>query len=40
MLKVLLYPFKMIWYSIFDNDCHEIVSKKGWRYLNEKDDKR
>ena len=28
LLSIILTPFKMIW-SIFDNDAHKIVSKKG-----------
>ena len=35
LIHVILTPFKMMW-SIFDNDAHRIVSKKGWKIL-EKD---
>jgi len=34
MIKVLLYPLKIIW-RIFDNDAHNIVSKRGWEILNQ-----
>lgn len=27
--KTLIYPFQMIWDSIFDNDAGKIVSKRG-----------
>lgn len=27
--KTLIYPFQMIWDSIFDNDDGKIVSKRG-----------
>ena len=27
--KTLIYPFQMIWDSIFDNDAGKIVSKQG-----------
>lgn len=27
--KTLTYPFRIIWNSIFDNDAHKIVSKRG-----------
>jgi hypothetical protein len=30
------FALKMIW-SIFDNDAHSIVSKKGWEKLNTKE---
>lgn len=30
------FSLKMI-YSIFDNDAHNIVSKKGWKKLNTKE---
>ena len=32
LLKIIAYPLKMIW-SIFDNDAHRIVSKKGFKKL-------
>jgi ribosomal protein L32 len=32
ILNIILTPFKMIW-SIFDNDAHRIVSKKGLNLL-------
>ena len=35
LIHVILIPFKMMW-SIFDNDAHRIVSKKGKKIL-EKD---
>lgn len=28
LINIILTPFKIIW-SIFDNDAHRIVSKKG-----------
>ena len=31
--KTLIYPFQMIWDSIFDNDAHKIVSKQGQKEL-------
>lgn len=31
--KTLIYPFQMIWNSIFDNDAHKIVSKQGQKEL-------
>jgi len=31
--KTLIYPFQMIWDSIFDNDVHKIVSKQGQKEL-------
>jgi len=31
--KTLIYPFQMIWNSIFDNDAQKIVSKKGQKEL-------
>jgi hypothetical protein len=33
LLQIIAYPLKMIW-SIFDNDAHRIVSKKGLEKLN------
>ena len=35
LIHVILTPFKMMW-SIFDDDAHRIVSKKGKKIL-EKD---
>ena len=32
LIHVILTPFKMMW-SIFDNDAHRIVSKKGLKVL-------
>jgi hypothetical protein len=32
LINIILTPFKMIW-SIFDNDAHRIVSKKGLNLL-------
>jgi hypothetical protein len=32
ILNTILTPFKMIW-SIFDNDAHRIVSKKGLNFV-------
>ena len=31
--KTLIYPFQMIWDSIFDNNAHKIVSKQGQKEL-------
>lgn len=31
--KTLIYPFQMIWDSIFDNDAGKIVSKQGQKEL-------
>ena len=31
--KILTYPFRMVWNSIFDNDAHKIVSKQGQKEL-------
>ena len=36
ILNIILTPFKMIW-SIFDNDAHRIVSKKGLKLLQMED---
>ena len=36
ILNIILTPFKMIW-SIFDNDAHRIVSKKGLNLLQMED---
>ena len=33
LCKTLIYPFQMIWNSIFDNDAHKIVSKQGQKEL-------
>jgi len=32
LLNIILTPFKMVW-TIFDNDAHRIVSKKGKKIL-------
>ena len=32
ILNIILTPFKMIW-SIFDNDAHRIMSKKGLNFV-------
>jgi glutathionyl-hydroquinone reductase len=36
ILNIILTPFKMIW-SIFDNDAHRIVSKKGLNLIEMED---
>jgi ribosomal protein L32 len=36
ILNIILTPFKIIW-SIFDNDAHRIVSKKGLNLLQMED---
>jgi len=33
VLNIILTPFKIIW-SIFDNDAHKIVSKRGQEILD------
>ena len=35
--KTLTYPFQMVWNSVFDNDAHKIVSKRGHEILYEMD---
>ena len=32
----ILHPFQMVW-SLFDNDAHRIVSKRGQEILNNKE---
>ena len=38
IIKVMLQPFKAVW-SIFDNDAHKIVSKRGVEVLEKENTK-
>jgi hypothetical protein len=38
IIKVILQPLKAVW-SIFDNDAHKIISKRGIEVLDEQKNK-
>jgi hypothetical protein len=39
LIVVMLEPFRILNDFIFDNDAHNIVSKKGWKILNNEQNK-